>query len=107
MAGDIDYFLADPDCVFNGDLSLLFDRDVLLVEDQRFPNETVYFSEQSPSSVPFPKSDVEQLRGNTAKQLWDEYGLAVAGSLAPAGARRIARVRGMIGPITDDVRRGL
>src|SRR5262249_52541063 len=31
---DIDYFLAEPDCVFNGDLSLLFDRDVLLVEDQ-------------------------------------------------------------------------
>src|SRR5262249_26377018 len=44
--GDVDYFLADPDCQFNGDLSLLFDRDALLVEDSRFPGRTLYWPEQ-------------------------------------------------------------
>ena len=45
--------------------------------------------------------------GKSAQQLWNQYGLAVAGSLAPTGTTRIARVRGLIGPITDDVRRGV
>jgi hypothetical protein len=105
--GDIDYYLADPDCKFNGDLSLLFDRDVLLVEDARFPGRTLYFAEQHPDAVPFPASEVEQLRGKTARQLSAEYGLAVAGSLAPADAVKWAGVRGLVGPVTDDVRRGL
>lgn len=104
---DLDYFLADPDCNFNGDLSQLFDRDVLLVEDQRFPNQTVYLTQQKPSSIPFPKSEIEQLRGKSAEQLWEEYGLAVAGSLAPAESRKHPAVRGVIGPITDELRRGL
>jgi hypothetical protein len=104
---DIDYFLADPDYVFNGDISLLFDRDVILVEDSRFPGHTVYFSEQCSKCVPFPKSDVEQLRGKTAQHLWDEYGLAVAGALAPENVRQHSAVRGLIGPVTEEVRRGV
>lgn len=104
---DIDYFLAEPDCAFNGDISLLFDRDVLLVEDARFPGETVYFAEQSPGTVPFPKTDVAQLRDKTAQQLWDEYGLATAGALAPANCRHDPAVRGLIGPVSDDLRKGL
>jgi hypothetical protein len=105
--GDVDYFLADPDCQFNGDLSLLFDRDVLLVEDARFPGRTLYFAGQHPDAVPFPTSEVAQLRGKTARQLLHEYGLAVAGSLAPPEADRRAGVRGLVGPVTDDVHRGL
>src|SRR5262249_6998922 len=40
-------------------------------------------------------------------QLWQEYGLAVAGSLAPPDAERRAGVRGLVGPVTYDVRRGV
>jgi hypothetical protein len=105
--GDVDYFLADPDCKFNGDLSLLFDRDVLLVEDARFAGRTLYWPEQHPDAVPFPAGEVEQLRGKTARQLMDQYGLAVAGSLAPAEAEKRAGVRGLVGPVTDEVRRGV
>jgi hypothetical protein len=105
--GDVDYFLADPDCKFNGDLSILFDRDVLLVEDSRFPGRTVYWPEQHPDAVPFPAGEVEQLRGKTARQLMDQYGLAIAGGLASPEAERRAGVRGLVGPITDEVRRGL
>jgi hypothetical protein len=105
--GDIDYFLADPDCQFNGDLSLLFDRDVLLVEDSRLPRRTLYWPEQHPNAVPFPAGEVAQLRGKTARQLMEQYGMAVAGSLAPPGAERRAGVRGLVGPVTDEVRRGL
>jgi hypothetical protein len=105
--GDVDYFLADPDCTFNGDLSLLFDRDVLMVEDRRFPGRTLYWPEQHPDAVPFPAGDVEQFRGKTTRQLMDQYGLAIAGSLAPTEADKRAGVRGLIGPVTDDIRRGL
>ena len=104
--GDVDYFLAEPDCKFNGDLSLLLDRDVLLVEDAGSGRDA-YWPEQHPDVVPFPAGEVEQLRGKTARQLMEQYGLAVAGSLAPTDATPRAGVRGLVGPVTDDVRRGL
>jgi hypothetical protein len=105
--GDVDYFLAEPDCQFNGDLSLLFDRDVLLVEDHRFPGKTLYWPEQHPDVVPFPAGEVEQLRGKTARQLTEQYGLAIAGSLAPWEAERRPGIRGLVGPVSDEIRRGL
>jgi len=105
--GDIDYELADPDCKFNGDLSLLFDCDALLVADPRFPGQTVYFAQQRPDAVPFRDIPVEQLRGKSARQLWDEYGLAIAGSLAPAKATKQAGVRGLVGPVTDELHRAI
>jgi hypothetical protein len=106
-AQDIDYNLAGPDCRYNGDLSLLFARDLLLVEDARFPGETLYWAEQHPDAVPLPKSEVAQLRGKTARLLWDEYGLAVAGSLAPAESASRPRVRGLVGPVNGETRRGI
>jgi hypothetical protein len=106
-AGDVDYFLAEPDCKFNGDLSLLFDRDLLLVEDARFPGQTLYFAEQHPDAVPFPRGEVEPLRGKTAAQLWAEYGLAIAGAPAPASAQARPGVRGLVGPVSEEIRRGI
>jgi len=104
---DIDYYLAPPDCQFNGDLALLFDRDPLLIEDARFPGQTVYFAEQHPDAVPFPKSETEKLQGKTARQLWSELGLAIAGSLAPQTAASQPGVRGLIGPVSEEIRQGI
>jgi hypothetical protein len=105
LPGDADYFLADPDCTFNGDLSLMFDRDLILVDDDRFPDQTLYFAAQHPEAVPLPASEVEQLRDKTAQQLWTEYGLAIAGGLAPAEAEARPGVRGLVGPIGDTMRK--
>jgi hypothetical protein len=106
-AQDIDYYLADADCGYNGDLSLLFVRDLLLVEDARFPGQTLYRAEQHPDAVPLPEGPIEPLRGKTARRLWDEYGLAVAGSPAPAEAAPRPRVRGLVGPVNRATRRGM
>jgi hypothetical protein len=105
--GGLDYFLADPDYSYNGDLSLLFAPEVLVVEDQRFPGRTVYLAQQHPSAVPFTKTGVPQLDGKTSRQLWEEYGLAVGGFLAPADAVPTAWVRGLVGPMTEEVRKVL
>ena len=104
---EVDYYLSDPDCKFNGDLSLLFQRDVLLVEDARFPGQTVYFAEQDAEATLNRVTDVEQLRGKTAREVWQKMGLAISGSLAPEGAIPLPRIRGLVGPITAELHRGL
>jgi hypothetical protein len=39
----------------------------------------------------------EELIGKTNRELWDRYGLAIAGCVAPADAKREPRIHGLIG----------
>lgn len=104
---DFDYYLAPLDYAFNGDFSLLTADDLLYVEDARFPGKTVYWEGQHPSAVPFPDAPLFQLKGLNAATLWARYGLAVAGSIAPADAARAPRTSGVVGTVSPAIARAI
>src|SRR5262249_20136116 len=83
--------------LFQGDVSMLFERDALVVDDQRFPGKTVYRVGQFPGAVPFRDSGIPELDGKTADRIQQEYGLAIAGALAPDDATEIPGIGDLVG----------
>ncbi|MBL8830136.1 MAG: G8 domain-containing protein [Planctomycetaceae bacterium] len=98
IKGRCDYELLPIDFAYNGDVSVLFESDVIHLQDDRYVGQTLYFAEQLASAVPFKGDGVPQLNGKTAQQLWDELQVAIAGRLAPPQAKRDPLVRGLVGP---------
>lgn len=92
----VDYHLT-PGTPFNGDISMFFERDFLLVEDSRFPGKTVYFKDQHPAAIPFEDTGIRQLDGKTAGEIQAELGLAIGGMLAPGDAVELPGVGGLVG----------
>ena len=95
--GGEDYHLVQNGPLFHGDISMLFERDPLIVEDARFPGKTIYRLNQYPTAVPFRDSGIPELDGKTADQIRREYGLAIGGVLAPDDATQIAGIGGLVG----------
>ena len=96
-----DYHLLPARPLFHGDLSMLFERDPLIVDDRRFSDKTLYRLDQHPTSIPFRDSGVPELDGKTARQIYREYGLAIAGALAPDDAAEIPGIGGLVGSRTS------
>ncbi len=99
--GGEDYHLLQAGQLFHGDVSMLFERDPLIVDDQRFPGKTIYRVDQRPTAIPFRNSGIPELDGKTSDQIRREYGLAVGGALAPADATEIAGIGGLVGGRTS------
>jgi hypothetical protein len=95
--GGEDFHLVDASGLFHGDVSMLFERDPLLVTDRRFPGKTIYRPNQLPTAIPFRDSGIAELDGKTADQIRREYGLAIGGVLAPADAKAIPGIGGLVG----------
>jgi hypothetical protein len=88
------------------DPNLLFAPNVV-----RWKGKQIYFPEQAAGFVPFrkdaeksskglayaPGSIPDELLGKTNQELWDQYGLAIAGAVCPANAEPAPRIRGLIG----------
>jgi G8 domain len=83
--------------LFHGDVSMLFERDPLIVDDQRFPGKTIYRVNQYPAAIPFRHSGIPQLDGKTASEIRRAYGLAIGGVLAPRDATAMPGVGGLVG----------
>jgi G8 domain-containing protein len=92
-----DYHFVQGRNLFHGDLSMVFERDPLIVKDDRFPGKTLYRFGQYPAAIPFRDSGIPELDGKTAVRIRREYGLALGGVLAPADATRIAGIGGFVG----------
>src|SRR5262249_52457251 len=86
----------------------LFRADVV-----RYHDKQLYFPEQAADFVPLPRKATDTKRYGTAagsvpdelldrtnRELWDKYGLALAGTIAPADATTQPRIRGLIGKPT-------
>lgn len=86
----------------------LFVPDVI-----EYQGRQLYYLEQAADHVPLRKdltpaeqkrlgtaegSVPEELIGKTNKELWDRYGLAIAGTIAPADAATAPRIHALIGP---------
>jgi hypothetical protein len=88
------------------DPNLLFVPNVV-----RYQGKQLYFPEQAPDYVPFrrdgdraskgmgtaPGSVPDELLGKTNRELFEKYGLAVAGAVCPGDAVALPRVRGLLG----------
>jgi hypothetical protein len=86
----------------NGSTSHIFNSDVVMFNFGSYVNRRVYYPQQAATSIPFsipgeagvPAAYI----GLTAQQLWNQYGLAVGGTLAPANAISIPGLLGLLGP---------
>ena len=99
--GGEDYHLLQTGQLFQGDVSMLFERDPLIVTDHRFPGKTIYRPNQHPAAIPFRDSGIPELDGKTADQIRREYGLAIGGMLASDDATEVPGVGGLVGRPTS------
>jgi hypothetical protein len=95
--GGEDYHFVTGRGLFHGDVSMLFERDSLIVTDSRFPGKSVYRYGQHPTAVPFRDSAIPEFDGKTAEHIQREYGLAIGGVLAPYDAEHITGIADLVG----------
>ncbi len=72
----------------------------------RFNNHEFYYHKQAADYVPFTGEDSPgwippELIGKTNTELWNEYGIAPGGTVAPDDAVEIDRINGLVGSRTD------
>ncbi len=84
----------------NADLSPFFGRVRVIVKGRNTGQdvEQVYFADQAGSAVPFAEAGIPEFVGKTSRQIWDEFGLAIGGTIAPPGAVTKPRIVGLVGP---------
>lgn len=80
----------------------VFYADQTILNFGPYLNKRVYFTHQLPSSTPFP-APLGTLPaiyiGHTSQQLWNLYGVAIGGQLAPATAYSVPGIVGVIAPL--------
>jgi hypothetical protein len=88
------------------DLSRLFYPDVILLGTVRFNGQQLFYLEQAANFIPFPAPQAADyvpkgLIDKTNQQLFDTYGLAIGGIVAPAKVTTNPKINGLIGqPVT-------
>jgi hypothetical protein len=111
--GDRDIALAVYyDAFFTRDPNVLFFPNVVRIDIEKYPKKQLYYTDQGPDYVPLKaeasgkfrssaKGHVpDELIGKTNRELWDKYGLAIGGAVAPADARTDPRIDGLVGEPT-------
>jgi hypothetical protein len=76
-------------------------RDQVYLNFGPFAGQQVYYALQAATAIPFPMlvGDIpSQYVGLTNQQLWDQYGVALGGAIAPVTAVAVPGVRGLVGP---------
>jgi Ca2+-binding RTX toxin-like protein len=81
----------------DGSINSFFTPDSVILNFGPFVNQRVYYDLQHPDAIPFPKAAAgvpSDYIGLTSQQLWDQYGVAVSGSLAPANTITVPLISG-------------
>jgi hypothetical protein len=82
-------------------VSRYFGNDVVTLDFGPFNNKRLYYLQQAADAIPFP-SPIDGLPseyvGLTTQQLWDSYGVALGGAIAPAGSYSVPQIVGLIAP---------
>jgi hypothetical protein len=84
------------------DITRMFNPDVIRLGTVRYNGKQLYYPEQASNFVPFKVGEAasyipKELLGLTNQQMWDRYGLAIGGIVAPANAFTDPKIRGLIG----------
>ena len=101
-----DIFLSGDLDPMNHDLETYFSPDVIKLGTVRFNNHQVYYHEQAADFVPFPSGQVPnfiptEVQDKSNADLWNEFGIATAGAVAPDDAVEVERINGLVGSRTD------
>jgi hypothetical protein len=113
IAGDVEFRLIPPPAggtsyniqmqqlftPYNDAFNHVYYPDALYIDNGGGNIQQVWHPEQAPSFVPFPTEQMglpPEYVGLTNQQLFDYYGVTVAGGLAPADAFTIPGVRGLV-----------
>jgi hypothetical protein len=78
-----------------------FVNDVVLLNFGQFVNQRLYSALQTATAVPFGTARVDlpsQYVGLTNQQLWNEFGKAFGGAIAPSNAITAPNIVGLIAP---------
>jgi hypothetical protein len=97
-----DIFLRSNFNPMERDITRLFNPDVIRLGTVNYNGKQLYYLEQAADFVPFKVGEAAEyvpaeFLGKTNQQLWDQYGLAIGGIVAPANATTDPRIRGLIG----------
>lgn len=97
-----DIFLNGEISLKNRDLDTYFSPDIIRLGTIRFNNHQVYYHLQAASFVAFaadgsPEWIPPELIGKTNTELWQQYGIAPAGVIAPEDAVEVERINGLVG----------
>ncbi|HEV3143368.1 MAG TPA: right-handed parallel beta-helix repeat-containing protein, partial [Gemmataceae bacterium] len=100
------------DAFYSRDPNVLFAPHVVKIDTPKYPKKQLYFLDQAADFVPlgtFPAGKFhsaatghvpEELIGKTNRELWEEYGLAIAGAIAPADAKTEPKIDALVGSRT-------
>src|SRR5262249_17022025 len=101
------------------DITRNFARDVIRIGLVSHNGQQVYFNEQAYNYVPYPDANFiannpttnhgpvaapwvpVALQNMTNQQLWDTYGIAIGGVVAPKNCVPDPLINGMVGPATN------
>jgi hypothetical protein len=98
------------DAFYSRDPNVLFFPNVVRIDTDKYPKQQLYYPDQGADYVPLKaeasgkfrssaKGHVpDELIGKTNRELWEKYGLAIAGGLAPAEAKTDPKIEGLVGP---------
>lgn len=78
-----------------------FNLDRVILNFGPFRNQRVYYEAQAATAIPFPTPRAgipAEYVGKTAQQLWNQYGKAIGGQLAPPNAVLHPLIIGLLGP---------
>ncbi len=81
--------------------SNFFNDDIVILDFGPFDYQRLYYTQQRADGVPFPtpRGDIPpEYIGLTNQQLWDLYGVALGGAIAPSDAYSVSEIIGLIGP---------
>jgi Ca2+-binding RTX toxin-like protein len=83
-----------------GSTNYIFLQDQVVLNFGPYHYQRLYYAAQAPGAIPFPKSIPSlpnQYVGLTSQQLWNQYGVAVGGAVAPANTITVPSIVGLIG----------
>ena len=81
--------------------TFMFLQDRVILNFGQFQNQRAYYGIQSPQAIPFPQSVPgvpAAYVGLTSQQLWDQFRVAIGGTLAPDEAISDPSIYGLVGP---------
>jgi hypothetical protein len=79
----------------NGDVAMLFEKDRIFLSEAG-ERRQIFFESQLPGTVVLRNDGPSALQGLTAKEIFQRFGLAVGGQLAPDDAQRLAGSNGWV-----------
>jgi hypothetical protein len=85
----------------DGTASYAFYQDRVFLNYGPYTAQRVYFDVQAASAIPFPTatgSVPSQYIGLTNQQLWNLFGIAIGGEIAPANATTAPNIVGLVAP---------